>query len=167
MDLDTAYTVVTRPALPKGEEFILELQDADGLALARVPFTPQDLADLPGPAVRHFAFTVPLTRAQELALRAMRVLSGRGVLAMRRGGVGAPPEPPAAMSSAPGTVRLTWDARNHPTAMVRDPGTGEVLGFLQGGEAEVATGLRTLAVVLSNGVNSFQYTVTVRDPEAE
>jgi hypothetical protein len=39
-------------------------------------------------------------------------------------------------------------------AMIRDPGTGQVLSFARGGEVELSTTKRQLDIILSNGVRS-------------
>ena len=49
-------------------------------------------------------------------------------------------------------VQLTWDASVHPTVMVRDAVSGEVVAILSGGQQPFTTRAKRFDVVLSDGV---------------
>jgi hypothetical protein len=62
-----------------------------------------------------------------------------------------------------GRSEVDWDAIAHPVMMVRDAKTGEVRGFLRGGDATIDEVPDNLEIQLSDGVKS-----SVRDAnEAE
>ena len=52
------------------------------------------------------------------------------------------------------SVQFTWDAAHYPVIMVRDAKTGEVRGFLRGGQAEIEDAPSDLEVQFSDGVRS-------------
>ena len=60
---------------------------------------------------------------------------------------------PVARREGP-SVMIQWNAAVHPTIMVRDSETGEVLSFARGGQARVLTAGNELELVLSDGVKS-------------
>jgi len=135
----------------------LEGLDASGNVIFSLPFSGEELAEgdeLP------FGFTVPESRTTGLA--SLRVLRGNRILTQT-----APNLHTLSVTSAPqatrlpnGDVEIRWDAAHYPTALLRDPQTGEVLAISREGVAVVTPEGNTLTLTLSDGVNSVTQTVT-------
>jgi len=53
-----------------------------------------------------------------------------------------------------GRAEIHWDAIAHPVVMVRDAKTGEVRGFLRGGDVMIEDVPENLEIQLSDGVRS-------------
>jgi hypothetical protein len=136
--LEPAFQVVTRPALPtRSGAYAVEGTTAEGRRAFRVSFDPVYPADQ-ARRTGHFAFAVPLDRATAGRLERIR-LTGPGLREVVRG-------------------RSPESA-----AMLRDPATGQVLGFARGkvsvpGQPELQVrmpqGLREVDMVVSDGVRS-------------
>ena len=59
------------------------------------------------------------------------------------------------VSDLPGRrAEIHWDAATHPVVMLRDTKTGEVRGFLRGGDATIEDVPENLELQLSDGVKS-------------
>ncbi len=59
------------------------------------------------------------------------------------------------VSDLPGRrAEIHWDAVTHPVVMLRDTKTGEVRGFLRGGDATIEDVPENLELQLSDGVKS-------------
>jgi hypothetical protein len=157
--LEPAFQVVTRPRLPaQSGAYSVEGNAADGSRVFRLSFTPQEVADDPR-GNRHFAFAVPLQPSSAARLDALRLnVPGRREVSVRAARRRAPGAPSVATSdvrttrTGSGRVSLRWDATVHPMVMVRDPSTGQVLSFAEGGQVEVASDRDDLDVQLSDGV---------------
>ncbi len=158
--LAPAYTLLALPAMPTGGEAVLELTDAHGATLRSFPFTPAEVADLPGGETQ-FSFALPLDGATTRRLAGLRIRAGGAVAAARQGGWQAAPRPPKAVSLGAGRVHLTWNGEVGVGVMVRDPATGQVLAFGEGGSATFQAPGRELEVHVSNGVTSQPFRVTV------
>jgi hypothetical protein len=70
---------------------------------------------------------------------------------------------PVARVMKPGQTHLSWDHAVHPKVMVRDPRTGEVIAFLEGGSAMVETDARELEFTFSDGVRSERRVIRALD----
>ncbi len=165
MILEPAFEIVTRPSLPaRGGDYSVEGRAADGSRIFSLPFTPDEVADVPGHN-QQFAFAVPLSSDRASRLATLR-LAGRGreVVAQRTGGLpvaGARAVPLAVRRTATGQLALQWDAVAHPMLLVRDGSTGQVLSFARGGNLELPAGHPELSVGFSNGVQSSEIRVPV------
>jgi hypothetical protein len=51
-------------------------------------------------------------------------------------------------------ARVIWDAESYPVVMLRDAKTGEVRGFLRGGNAEIVDAPAEVEVHVSGGIRS-------------
>jgi hypothetical protein len=159
VELEPAYVVDTLPTRPPSGEYTLDLLDRDGVRLASLPFAPTSAAaeEEGHPEEAHFAMAVPLSSAASAPIEGLAVRRG-GVELVRRVAAGAPSVDGAANGvEVSGTARRTnvrWDHRRHPEVMVRDPRTGEILGFARGGTAMFHTEAPELELVLSDGVRS-------------
>lgn len=154
--LEPAFEMVTRPSLPRRPgPYSVTATASDGSRLFSLSFEAASAAEDPRGS-GHFAFAVPLDRAAAARLAELR-LSGPGGTVRRAGQpaslrMGAAVTPVARREGR--SVVIQWSASVHPTIMVRDPETGEVLSFARGGQARVLTDKNELDVVLSDGVKS-------------
>lgn len=159
--LRPAFRIVAPPT-PAAGAHVLELRDGAGAVLREHAFEPVEAADDPGGA-RHFTLAVPLDGLEEQRLAELAVSrAGRTLAHLRRAQGPTAPSAPRAVRQAPRATHLTWDRRTHPRAMVRDPATGEVLGFGEGGTMSVDTDLSQLEIHLSDGVTSERHLVVAR-----
>jgi uncharacterized protein YjdB len=167
--VDPAFSLVMPPAAndPAGR-YVLEAFDADGEALVAHRFTPYRVEDA-GDDVEAFVQAVPLPAAlrdRVARLEVRDLASGRS--AVRRSTlVGAAT---LAGSDAVGStrrgdlVRASWSAARVPAVLVRDRTTGEVLGLLRRGEAELSGfgAVDRLELLLSYGTGSERVRVDAR-----
>ncbi len=156
--LEPAFRVFTRPSLPRSSgPFHIEGRAADGSSLIRLDFAPADIADAPD-APRSFAFAVPMTSALADRLATL-TLDGEG----RSATVSAAPQATAVdvRGGPAGRVHLRWDAARAPVVLVRDPGTGQVIAFARGGQADVITSRRELSLSVGDRVGGRDLRVTI------
>jgi hypothetical protein len=155
--LEPAFQIVTRPSLPQRPgPYSVTATAADGTQLFTLSFDAAVAADDPQGS-GHFAFAVPLDQARATRLASLRLAGPGGMVASSRpraslqlGAAGA-----GVTARREGrSVVLQWNGSVHPTIMVRDPDTGEVLSFARGGNARVWTSKGELDLELSDGVKS-------------
>jgi len=137
----------------------LQLQDSKGGLLRRIAFEPALVADLPeGQELRHFAFAVALDPAAQANLHRLSVRQNSMVLAERETtlapGADRAVREPVAVSMRPAVTHLSWDREVHRKVMVRDPRTGEVIAFLEGGSGLIESDAKELEFTFSDGVRS-------------
>jgi hypothetical protein len=155
--LEPAFEVMTTPVLPSGSgEYTLEGLSSDGEPLFSFAFQPIAVADA-GSGERHFAFALPLRSFSVTRLARIRVSGGGGLSASRERPVGPElaegPEPRLSPMGDAG-VELTWDGIAFPMALVRDPGTGEILSFARGGRIRLSTAPSGLEIFFSDGIRT-------------
>lgn len=164
--LDPAFMVNTVPRVPASGSHLLQIQDAQGNTLREIPFEPAEVTDLPGTPSGHFVLAVPLGAAETSAMAALRVRLGGVTKAVRRptaaAALGFAAREPVSVRMRPGQAHVSWDAMMHPRAMIRDPRTGEVLAFAEGGSVDVGTDAGTLDVTFSDGVHSVRKLLPVQ-----
>ena len=167
VELEPTYVVDTIPSLLPPGEYALDLLDAAGARFASVSFAPIVVPTEREGEVeeRHFALALPLAAGWAEGVGGIAVRE-RGAEIHRRTFSGpkaaAGPAPVLGHAASRGHAHLSWDARAHPGAMVRDPRTGEVLAFLRGGAGVVRTDATELEVVLSDGVSTRRRVVLAR-----
>jgi hypothetical protein len=157
--LEPAFQLNTRPSLPAHSgPYTLSGHATDGTTLFSFSFAPNQVADALVDQ-QNFAFAVPLTGDRAARLASIRLAGTRGMY--ERSSPSGTTSTGAVQASAVearrvagGRLRLRWDARANPMAMVRDPGTGQVLSFARGGQVELSTSKPQLDVILSDGVRS-------------
>jgi len=160
MILEPAFRVTTSSApIETGPyTWTWEGKDAQGRMLARVSFQMYEVADIPNDEPKHFAFVVPLDAPAMDALDTVQVMKGENELAVQK--AKATIQTQTAMnifrvSDLPGRgAEIHWDAIAHPVLMLRDSRTGEVRGFLRGGDATIEDMPDNLEIQLSDGVKS-------------
>jgi hypothetical protein len=158
MILEPAFRVATTGAAIAEGPFTWEAKDVKGRVLSRVPFQMYEVADMPNDEPKHFAFIVPLDSTAMDALDSMRVMKGTEELALQKS------KTAAQLQSAMQILRIVdlpnrqaeihWDSLTHPVAMLRDAKTGEVRGFLRGGDAAIEDLPDNVELQLSDGVRS-------------
>ena len=158
MILEPAFRVAATGATVEAGPYNWVAKDAQGRVLKTVPFQTYEIADLPNDEPQHFAFVVPLDAMVMDAMDTVRVLKGASELATQKAKSAAQSQ--AAMnifrvSDLPGgRAEIHWDANAHPVVMLRDTKTGEVRGFLRGGDATIEDVPENLELQLSDGVKS-------------
>jgi len=117
-----------------------------------------EVADVPNDEPKHFAFVVPLDSGVMDTMDSVRVMKGESELARQRAKSSA--QIRSAMNifrtaDLPGgRAEIHWDAIANPVVMLRDAKTGEVRGFLRGGDATIEDVPENLELQLSDGVKS-------------
>jgi hypothetical protein len=162
--LEPAFQIVTRPSLPQRPgPYSVTATAADGTQLFTLSFDAVVAADGPQGS-GHFAFAVPLDQARASRLANLRLAGPGGMVANSRTSAslqtGAAEAPVSARREGQSVV-LQWNGSVHPTIMVRDPDTGEVLSFARGGNARVWTGKGELDLELLDGVKSQRVRVAI------
>jgi len=158
MILEPAFQVSTMVAdVPPGP-YVWEARDARGQIVTRVPFEMNEVADMENQEPQHFAFIVPMDMAAMNTLETVRVMKGESELASQKA------KSDLETQQAMGIFRVSdlsghraevhWDAIAHPVVMLRDAKTGEVRGFLRGGDATIEDAPDDLELQLSDGVRS-------------
>ena len=166
MILEPAFIVNGTPTLPRrpGPYRVSALAD-DGSTLFEVSFEGEEVADLPGPPQRHFAFTIPVSGQTVDRMRTLRLHRPGGQVERR-----SPAAPRGAAVRVPGyrvdrsgtaRVRLQWDRVNYPMVMVRDRPTGRIVALVRNGSADLIAGGDDLELVFSDGVRSAERRVRV------
>lgn len=132
----------------------LELLDADGSLLQRIPFETAEIPDLPGGPERHFGFVIPLSAGLQARLAGIRVLAeGRSALRSTGAAGGADPAPVLSRPN-PNQIDLSWDAARFPVVMVRDAASGQVLSFARGGAVRLWARGQEFELRFSDGVRT-------------
>lgn len=156
VDLRSSFRTRALPsALPGAGEFDLECLNDQGVPVFKTALDLMEVGCSPKGHDRHFVMALPLEAAALDAIAELKVLkdgrpvAGKRALSRTARLVAAAPE---ARRLSKEKVQITWDAMLHPTAMVRDADTGEVVAILEGGRQAIATAARHLEVVLSDGV---------------
>ena len=156
--LEPAFRVAATGATVQAGPYTWEAKDPQGRVLKSMPFQTYEIADLPNDEPQHFAFVVPMDAATMDTLDSVRIVKGPSELAMQKAKSAAQLQ--AAMnifrvSDLPGRrAEIHWDAVAHPVVMLRDTKTGEVRGFLRGGDATIDDVPDSLELQLSDGVKS-------------
>jgi len=158
MILEPAFRVPAVGTAPEAGPYTWEGKDAQGRVLTRTTFHMYEVADVPNDEPKHFAFVVPLDSAVMDTLDSVRVVKGENELALQK------TKSAAQVRSAMNIFRTTdlpggraeihWDAIAHPVVMLRDAKTGEVRGFLRGGDVTIDDAPENLEIQLSDGVKS-------------
>jgi len=163
--LEPAFEVVTRPRLPShAGDYSVEGRAADGSRIFSLPFTPTQVADVPGEASQ-FSFAIPLASSRIAQLSSLR-LAGRGreVVSTRTALVTRPGAGVVSVTmrrTAGGRIAMQWDAAAHPMLLVRDGATGQVISFARGGSVELPGEHSQLSVAFSNRVQSGEMRIAV------
>jgi hypothetical protein len=158
MILEPAFRVTATGAATTDGPYTWEAKNAKGQVLSRVPFQMYEVADIPNDEPKHFAFVVPLESTVMDALDSIHVMKGTTELALQKSKTAAELQSTMRIFrivSLPNRqAEIHWDAVTHPVAMLRDAKTGEVRGFLRGGDASIEDLPDEVELQLSDGVQS-------------
>ncbi len=158
MILEPAFRVATMAAVVEAGPYTWEAKDAEGRVVTRVPFRAYEVADMENQEPQHFAFVVPMDAATMDTLDSVRVVKGESELAFRKAKTALRTQQAMnifRVSDLPGRrAEIHWDVVAHPVVMLRDSKTGEVRGFLRGGDATIEDVPENLELQLSDGVKS-------------
>lgn len=156
--LEPAFRVASHDQAIDAGPYTWEAKNVQGQVVASVPFQMYAVADMPNDEPQHFAFIVPMNAATMDALDSVRVAMGESELASQKA------KPALQTQQAMNIFRVAdlggrraevhWDAIAHPVVMLRDAATGEVRGFLRGGDATIEDAPDNLELQLSDGVKS-------------
>jgi hypothetical protein len=153
-EVDAPVTLPTRGGPNRLEGF-----GPSGEVLFSLAFAGDRVADSPDPDDQTFAFVIPMSQLRGVGLDRLR-FSALGRRVEQRGtGGGALP---SAQRTAPGRVRISWNASAARVALVRDARTGVILSFGRGGAVDLPTASDDLEVTLSDGVRSVRSRIRPR-----
>jgi hypothetical protein len=139
--LEPAFRIPANKSLATPGSYTWEARDSMGRVLASVSFDAAEVADVPDDhSVRMFSFVVPLQPDILAAMQTMHVKSDNQELAHRSVSTAPVADFQSAihMQDLPGgDLQMVWDADRYPVLMLRDARTGEVRGFVRGGNAQI------------------------------
>jgi hypothetical protein len=157
LTLEPAFRVPANNSQATPGPYTWEARDSMGRILASVSFDAAEVADVPDGSVQMFSFVVPLQPEILAAMQTIHVKSGNQELAHR-----AVSAAPAAdfqnairmQDMANGSLQIVWDAERYPVLMLRDARTGEVRGFVRGGNAQIEAAPKEIVVHSPDDVRS-------------
>jgi hypothetical protein len=158
--LEPAFQVPVQSTPQATGSYTWEARDATGRVIASVKFDVHEVADGPdNTSLQLFSFLVPLQTDVLAAVESMHIKLGGREIAQK-----AQTAPVLSEADLANTVRVedlpdhgarvVWDASRYPVVMVRDAQSGEVRGFLEGGNAEIVDAPREVEVHISGGVHT-------------
>jgi hypothetical protein len=157
MILEPAFRVRSTGVAPPAGPYTWEARDAAGRVVASASFDAPQMADLPEGPVRAFSLVVPMTSQALEASYSLRISQGDRELARQvrlAADVSGAADPVRWQELPEGGLQLYWNAGRHPVLMLRDAETGEVRGFLRGGNAQIENAPADLEIHFSDGVRS-------------
>src|SRR5258708_5295906 len=145
--LEPAFRIPANRRLATPGPYTWEARDSAGHVLASVSFDAAEVADVPEGSVRMFSFMVPLQPEILAAMQSMHVKSGGQELAQRNVSTTGDFQSAVHMQDLPGgELQMVWDADRYPVLMLRDAQTGEVRGFVRGGNAQIQAAPKEMVV---------------------
>ncbi len=157
--LEPAFDIVARPALENASgQYRIEVLDVSGKVFYSRSFDPTIVGDAES-GERQFSFGIPLSTIEANRIRSLRIVDRAGKIlgsASKREAAadGIPGIPDFALERNGADVSLRWNSAQHPMVMVKDPATGEVIGFGRNGSLPLTTRSGELEIHFSNGVRS-------------
>ena len=154
MTLEPAFRIPANRSAATPGPYTWEARDAAGRLVASIPFSAPEVADGPeNVSLRMFSFVVPLSSDVLAAIQTMHVRAGNQELARRSVVDTTGFESAVSMQDAPdGALQIVWDGEKFPVLMLRDAKSGEVRGFVRGGNAEIPAAPRELELRSPDGV---------------
>lgn len=150
--LEPAFELNLVPQLPSKEgAYRIEGLDPTGSFLFSYSFEPL----WANPVLRSggFAFAIPASTLGGRELFQIRLSGPEGVTTRTRTG-GSIPRDVAGVDTTGNTEWLSWNVAGHPAALIRDPGSGKILGISRTGSFRPPHSLGPVEVILSDGVGS-------------
>ncbi len=166
--LRPAFKITAPPSLPeKPGPYTLFGYDEQGRQLFSINFAGSRVIDSPH-NIRVFSFTVPVRHVEIEKLESLR-LTGRNLNVMRQTIAAAkPPLQPKALGNITAqrkdvkSVSVDWGNVRYEMALVKNPETGEVLGFTKGGASTIRTEANRIKMFFSDGVQTVVKNVVVQ-----
>ncbi len=158
LTLEPAFRIPANNNQAEPGAYIWEARDAIGRVLASVSFNAPEVADAPDDgSLQMFSFVVPLQPEILAAMQTMHVKTGNQELARRT--VSAVPaadfQNAVRMQDLPnGGLQIVWDGDRYPVLMLRGARTGEVRGFVRGGNAQIEGAPKEIVVHSPDDVRS-------------
>jgi hypothetical protein len=156
--LEPAFRIPANNSVATPGPYTWEAHDSLGRVLASVSFDAPEVADgREDASVRMFSFVVPLQPEILAAMQTMHVKSGNQELAKRTVSTAPAADFQSAvrMQDLPnGQLQMVWDGDRYPVLMLRDAKTGEVRGFVRGGNAQIEAAPREILVHSPDDVRS-------------
>ncbi|HEX6314281.1 MAG TPA: hypothetical protein VFZ73_05455 [Gemmatimonadaceae bacterium] len=150
--LEPAIEVDAPPSMPtRNGAHRVEAFGPNGQTLFSFSFDGDRVADSPDATDQTFAFVVPVSQLRGQSLARLRLLARGRQAELRSAGGGVVP---TATRTAPGRVRVTWNANAARMAMIRDARSGRILSFSRGGAVDLRTASDDLEITVSDGVQS-------------
>jgi len=160
MVLEPGFEVDAPATLPvRGGPNRLEGLGPAGEVLFSFTFAGDRIADSPDANDQTFAFVVPLSQLRGIELARLRFSAPNGQVEQRSTGATAVP---AALRTASGRVRVTWNTGASRAALIRNAQTGAILSIARGGSVDIHTSSDDLEVTLSDGVKSIRSRIRPR-----
>ncbi len=160
--IDPAFSI-TAPAAKDAAtgRFVVEAFDADNRRLFAHRFSPYEVSDGGPAATEAFVVAVPVPTAVQAQIARLTVRDLQGTRTSSRLNARVTP----ALATSPdvatsrmggGRLQMTWSSSRLPAVMIRDQTTGEVLGLLRNGAADLSQfgSPERLELLLSDGVKS-------------
>ena len=157
--LEPAFKLRATGIAPEPGPYVWQAKDAVGQVLMTMPFDAAEVADMPDTSLRLFSFVVPMSTDTMNKIASVNLSKdGRELVRTTADAAVAP------MLAARAVVKpqflpnkkmqFSWDATQSPMVMLRDAKTGEVRGFLRGGNADIEDVPDDLEVQFSDGIHS-------------
>ena len=157
--LEPSFKVRATGITPEAGPYVWQARDAMGQVLVTLPFDAAEVADLPNTSLRMFSFVVPMSDDMMSRIASVQLSKDGRELIRKTADAGV-----AAMLAARAVVKpqflpnkkvqFSWDTTQSPVVMLRDAKTGEVRGFLRGGNADIEDAPDDLEVQFSDGIHS-------------
>lgn len=157
--LEPAFKVPSTGVAPEPGPYVWQANDALGQVLMTLPFAAPEVSDIPNTSVQIFSFVVPMSDDVISRISTVHISKdGRELTRI----VAASPTTPALAARAvvkqqylPNKkMQFSWNAAQSPVVMLRDAKTGEVRGFMRGGDGTVEDAPDDLEVQFSDGIHS-------------
>jgi hypothetical protein len=158
LTLEPAFRIPANSNQAEPGPYTWEARDAIGRVLASESFNGPEVADAPDDgSVQMFSFVVPLKPEILAAIQTMHVKAGSQELARRTASAASAADFQSAirMQDLPnGGLQIVWDGERYPVLMLRDASTGEVRGFVRGGNAQIEAAPREIEIHAPDGIRS-------------
>jgi hypothetical protein len=162
--LEPAFKVHATGIAPEAGPYVWQAKDAMGQVLMTLPFDAAEVADLPNTSLRIFSFVVPMSDDTMSRISSVNLSKDGRELTHMTAATGTTPMLAARASVKPQylpnkKMQFSWDSTQSPLVMLRDAKTGEVRGFLRGGDATIEDAPDDLEVQFSDGIhgNAVEY----------
>ena len=154
--LEPAFRVASQNQSGEAGPYSWEARDVIGRVVASGSFAAPEIEDLPDRHVQLFSFIAPVPAAALPLVQSVHVKSGNQELAQRAFSAQAVNlESSLRVNETPHRgLQVQWDSDQYPVLMLRDAKTGEVRGFVRGGNAQVEDAPQEIEVEVPDAVRA-------------